>query len=109
MQWRCNFPRWRECTGQENYSNPLKKVTYPTYSCDGDLILPWYLDLAPLFSCTIAGIVRTIMIIVVPRKVAIDEASNRDGTQLDEAKKEEQVKTGFLPSAPRSGHFNHRK
>jgi hypothetical protein len=49
------------------------------------------------------------MIIVVPRKVAIDEASNRDGTQLDEAKKEEQVKTGFLPSAPRSGHFNHRK
>ena len=49
------------------------------------------------------------MIIVVPCKVAIDEAGNRDGTQLDEAKKEEQVKTSFLPSAPRSGHFNHRK
>jgi len=78
-------------------------------SCDRHLILPWYLDLAHLFSCTISDIVRTIMIIVVPCKVAIDETSNRDGTELDEAKKEEEMKTGFLPSATRSGRVNHRQ
>jgi hypothetical protein len=54
-----------------------------------------------------AGIVRTIMIIVLPCKIAIDEAGNRDGTELDEAKKEEEMKTCFLPSANRSGHVSH--
>jgi len=49
-------------------------------SCDGDLILPWYVGQASLLRRTIAGIVCTIVIIVVPRKVAIDEAGNRDGT-----------------------------
>ena len=68
--------------------DPLQKVIYSTYSCDGNLILPWCNDLAPLFSSTTAGMVRTIMIIVMPCKIAIDEAGNRDGTQLDEAKKE---------------------
>lgn len=46
------------------------------------------------------------MIIVVPCKVAIDEASNRDGTELDEAEKEEEMETGFLPSATRSGRVS---
>jgi hypothetical protein len=47
------------------------------------------------------------MIIVVPCKIAIDEAGNRDGTELDEAKKEEEMKTCFLPSANRSGRVSH--
>ena len=80
IQWRCNFPRRRECTGKEIHLNPLQKVTYPTYSRDGDLILPWYLDVNPLLSCTIAGMICTIMIVVVPCKIAIDEAGTCDGT-----------------------------
>jgi hypothetical protein len=55
------------------------------------------------------GVVNTIAIIVVPCRVAIDEASNCDGTQLDEAKKEEQVKPSFLPFATRSGRLSHCK
>jgi hypothetical protein len=49
-------------------------------SCDSDFILPWHLDLAQSLGCTITGIECTIMVVVVPCKVAIDEASNRDGT-----------------------------
>jgi len=45
------------------------------------------------------------MVVVVPCKVAIDEAGNREGTQLDKAKKEENVKTGFLPITTRSSHI----
>ena len=58
----------------------MENVAYPTYSCDGDFILPWYLDLAQPLWCTITGIERAIMIVVVPCKVAIDEAGDRDRT-----------------------------
>jgi hypothetical protein len=60
-----------------------------TYGCNNNFILPWYIDLASLLGCTSEGIVCTIMIIVVPYEVAIDKARNRDGTQLNETKKEE--------------------
>jgi hypothetical protein len=48
------------------------------------------------------------MIIMMPDKIAIDEASDGDGTKLDETKEEEQVETSCLRAA-RSGisHCKH--
>jgi hypothetical protein len=79
-----------------------------TYSCDDSLILPWYLNIAPLHIRASVGIECTIMIIMVPNKIAIDEARDGDGTKLDETKEEEQVETSCLRAA-RSGisHCKH--
>jgi hypothetical protein len=65
---------------QERYSGDVTFQEGESASRDGDLILPWYLDVNPLLSCTIAGMICTIMIVVVPCKIAIDEAGNCDGT-----------------------------
>jgi hypothetical protein len=44
------------------------------------------------------------VVVVMPDKVAVDEAGDRDGAELDEAKEEEQVKAGFLAVARGGSH-----
>lgn len=60
-----------------------------TYSREHELIFPWHLDVAHLLNCTCPRVVRTIMIIVVPYKFAIDVTGDRDSAKLHKAKKGE--------------------
>jgi hypothetical protein len=92
MRWICNFPRRREYTGDGVSPLRLCEAEDLTYSRDNKHKLPWDLDMAHLFHCTLLWAIRAIVVTVMPYEVTIDEASDRNRAKLDEAKEEEDMK-----------------
>lgn len=89
------------CTYNESFFDSSLHAN-TTYSCDDELVLPWYLDIAQLRRSALPGAVHANVIVMVPYKIAIDEAGDGDGAKLDEPKEEEQVETCYLPVSVRS-------